>query len=39
MKDLLKDSDGVKNAFAAVGIAFFGLIVYLYIFDIKIGGE
>lgn len=39
MKDLSKDSDGVKNAFAAVGIAFFGLIIYLYIFDIKIGGE
>lgn len=39
MKDLEKNSEGLKNAFAAVGIAFFVLVVYLYVFDIKIGGE
>lgn len=39
MKDIDNNSEALKNAFATVGIAFFSLIIYLYIVDPKIGGE
>jgi len=39
MNILLNDSDAIKNAFASVGVAFFALVIYLYIFDINIGGN
>ena len=38
MKELVDNSEALKNAMAVVGFAFFSLIVYLYIVDIKIGG-
>ena len=38
MKEIVGNSEALKNAMAVVGFAFFSLIVYFYITDINIGG-